>query len=544
MNLIRGLLWLCLLGVTPAHAAVRAWLSPTEVRAGESLTLSIETDEQLSAVPDLSPLQADFEVLGQNSSSQIAITNGVRSVRTTLQIELEPKRTGSLSIPPLQVGNGVTEALVLEVAAADPAATTDRDIYLETSVSTNQPYVQQPLTYTVRLYYAIELINGGVQNPPPANASLQQIGEDRNYQQQIGARRYKVYEQRFLLIPERSGPLTLAAPEFRGRARRAGADPFFDRGQGVSVSGNVTELQVRPQPDGAPSPWLPAADLTLSSNHLPASTVAGEPLMLELKLGAEGLSANQLPELELPPIPGAQVFPETPQKQDLASESLPRAVLSRRFAIVPLREGELRLPELRIGFWNTTTDQADVAVLPPSVLTVTPSMTGITANPVSGSELQTSPSSTLEPGLPAQLWFWRSLSAALAAALITALAWGWRRGSGRPAAKPAVATPSSTLIPVQTALAQGELRPLASSLCASTGARGLGELASRLADPAQRAAVEELQSCLWAPGIDSERRNACLGQLRQALAGGLRMAPVKRQAADAKTSLAPLWPGG
>jgi hypothetical protein len=137
------------------------------------------------------------------------------------------------------------------------------DVFVETQVDASQPYVQQTVGVTVRLNYAVPLLSGQLDLDAPGTASLQQVGEDATYERDIGGRRYHVVERRFLLIPERSGPLHLPGARFNGLAGGGFADQLYeDSRKPLSAAAAEQTLQVRPIPTNAAQPWLPLHALT------------------------------------------------------------------------------------------------------------------------------------------------------------------------------------------------------------------------------------------------------------------------------------------
>ena len=175
---------LLMLGASAAGwAAVRAQLERATVQEGETLTLSIESDERQSAArPDLAPLRKDFDVLGTSTSSETSVVNGSRSDRTRWLVRLQPRHAGTLDIPAITVGGEHTAPLVLEVTRMSPQASDQRSrhVFLEVEAggAGNSIYVQQQIPYTVRLYYDDTLRTGELAAPDPANAVVEQLGED------------------------------------------------------------------------------------------------------------------------------------------------------------------------------------------------------------------------------------------------------------------------------------------------------------------------------------------------------------------------------
>ncbi len=550
MNVIaRGLAALTLVIASASlHAAARAWLQPDRIALGETTTLNVESDTSATA-PDFSVLARDFVLHGQSNSSQTSISSAGHVTRILFAVELQPRAAGAITIPALNVGNEQTTPIVLNVEASAPASAGRNELlYFATELGTHEPYVQQAVLYTVRLYYALSLINGNVDVPAPDAASLQQLGEDKNYQQMINSQRYNVFERIYLLVPEKSGALILPAPQFRGRARSNRMDAFFDGGQGVSAAGRDETLNVRPQPSAATTPWLPASNLNLTRAEPSANARSGEPLLLELTLTADGAMASQLPELLLPNVAGAQVFPEPPQNKDSIVDGQPQATLTRRFAIVPAQPGTLTIPELRVGFWNTRTDQADAAVLPALNVEValgvgTPIAPMANNNPAIG-VTSASASATTMDSAAAQRWQW--IAAALALALAASLWWGWRRGN---APRASVATPNTSDKPspvspvaLQRALAGTNLRAIAEALRQSTtpASSSLGAVQSMLSDARQQHAISTLERTLWAADLDSNDHAATLTHLREAFRDGPRFADAG--ASTHNNSLPPLYP--
>jgi hypothetical protein len=521
------------LGASLAHAAARASLQPDRITLGNTATLTIQTDE-VNVTPDFSVLDQSFIVRAQSSSVQTSINNGSYSAQTSFAIELEPRVEGVLTVPPIRVGNSSTEPLSLTVMPAQQGSAGSGDpIYIESEIGTTTPYVQQAVPYTVRLYYAVPLLGGDVTAPAPDNANLQQLGEDRQSQVEIGGRRYGVFERRYLLTAEQSGPLELPAARFRGNAQSAANNGFFTRSQNVSAAGQAFSLNVKPQPPGAPQPWLAARSLGLARVDLPASARVGEPLLIEISLTADGVTSAQLPDLELPPIDGAQVFPEPAQRQDRIVDGQPVATLKRRFALVPAREGTLALPELRLGYWNLDSDRADTARLAPVSLTVA---AGAAAQPVAPTAViapTLDSAGPVDAELQQQLRAWQTATAVLIAGLLLALAWGWRRGRGRrpPGDQPATAeaTPADPA-PLRRALADGDLQAIGDALRQATSppCLNLGAVIERLDEHGQREAVRELQRVLWSSAATAEAHAAARARLRAAFKVGPRWCNQQR----------------
>jgi hypothetical protein len=554
----RGWLLVCLLLAwpLPSLAATRAWLEQTQVTLGQAVTLNIETDAA-SARPDLTPLMRDFEVEGQSDSRSVRLVNGRMSSSTTISLTVRPRRAGTLAIPALQVGDERTLPLALDVSASSTAsAAANGLVFVETEVDDGSPYVQQSVGVTVRLSYATSL-TGELDLDPPDGALLQRVGEIVQSSRQIGGRHYTTAERRFLLVPERSGALTLPGARFRGQAAGGWMDDLFGGGGGreINITGEPRTLQVRPQPANAPQPWLPVRDLRLRYTTVPEQMRTGEAATLIIETTVVGATQAQLPELPAPTVPGAQVFAEPPQYDETFAGGTPQVKLTRRYSIVPSQTGTLTVPGVAMTWWDVRAGATKRATLQDLAIPVVagsgqaarpPTALG-TAPAAQDAADEGVPAAVGERRLPAQLWPW--LAAGFALLWLATLVWGLSRrhgGAGKIRERAsatvtgvdAASSTTHTAADLKRALDAGDLDDIEVVLCgmARPIAVDLDDLQRRLAVPAQRTAVDLLRRARWAGGDPAQARLA----LREAFRGGPQWQPTAAGAVD--EPLPPLYP--
>ncbi|WP_411833043.1 BatD family protein [Pseudoxanthomonas mexicana] len=536
-----------------AQATARAWLEPQQIALGETVTLHIEGD---GGPPDPAPLVRDF-VPGELQVRRMASTaQGAARAGTTWSLVLTPRRAGRLVIPPLQVGAQRTAPQVLQVLDAPAAAPGDARIFLETVVDDVQPYVQQSVGVAVRLHYAVPLVSGQLDLDAPEGALLQKVGDDLTSSREINGRRYHVVERRFLLVPDRSGTITLPAPRFSGRGAGGWLEDFLGgNSREMRAAGNARTLQVRAQPDGAPQPWLPLRDLRLRYVAAPQRLRAGEAAALVIEATALGATYAQLPELPAPSAPGAQVFAEPAQYEETFDGGTPQVRVTRRYSIVPGQAGTLSLAGPSMAWWDVQGNAARRATLPdlrleveagsgsfamPALAPSSPSAASQPAAPGAGAL----PAGALAGEAAAGIWPW--LAAAFALLWLATLVWALRRRApdrdGIAAPSPAReerARPRHGLADLKRVLDTGDLDEVGDVLrgMAAPPARDLDELIARLSPPAQRAAVERMRRARWAGGDAVAARAA----LREAFARGPQWQAAPREQAS---PLPPLYPPG
>jgi len=546
-----------LVAMPSALANVQASLDRDSVAVGDSVTLTITADAS-DAQPDLAPLRANFDVRGSSTSSQTTIINGRSQSSTQWAVELVPRNAGTIDIPALTVGRERTSPLRVSVSAqpaaqpSAPTAPSGAPIFIETSVEPTNPYVQQAMVYTERLYFAVTLINGALDAPTPDNGDARQIGNETTTSVLLQGHRYNVLERHYLLQAEHSGALHIPGPGFVGHAMGDAGDPFDD-GATAHVVGKPIDLQVRARPPQARDPWLPARAIAITVDPPTAPLHAGEPFSIVVKLDGEGVTAAQLPEIALPAIAGAQVYPEPSSTSEQQRDGRLLAERTRRFAIVPVRAGELRMPSLEVPWWDVGNDRAALARLALPGMRVLP---GAPDQNGAGNASSTHDGNAANPtAVPAASPViasrgWQIATICLAAMLMLSLWWGWRRGRDRVSGYEATREPddrANARAPnraptLSRALALGDSSAIAQALLEATPsppARNLGEVAQRLDDVAQRNAVLAFDAARWS--ADGALSMQALAQLRAAFARSPRWI-ARARSATGDDVLPPLYP--
>ncbi|GAB3347751.1 BatD family protein [Lysobacter tyrosinilyticus] len=525
-----------------AVAQTRAWLDRDRINANETVTLNIQTDGM--ARPDYDPLLRDFAISGRSSRTEM----DNRGVHSLYAVALQPRRVGSIVIPALSVGGARTQPVALQVEAVSAPAPSHAgdDVFLESEPDDPDPYVQQTVGWVVRLYSAAPLVSGELDQPPPDGASMQQIGEDVRYSRDVAGRRYMVIERRYQLIPEHSGAVTVPGARFEGRGTGGFFDELFgDRGGALSAQAPTRVLQVHAVPANAPQPWLPLRDLQLRYASAPRELQAGSAGTVVIEATADGATAAQMPELQLPPMDGVQAFPEPVQADETFRDGRPRVKLTRRFSLVPSHAGAVTLSGLRLGWWDVASGTPRTTSLPPLSWQVRATQggqqTGLIAPDAKAAPTGTVSRLSTVTGGANRGWVLATLL--FAALWLITLVWALHHrahpvATPKPASRTSGEAPAVAPEALRRALATGDFAEVAQTLCAMARppVQDLDALLPRLDDPLQRAALEALQRARWGGGDGPSARE----QLRRAFAQG----PKWRASPDdtAPSLLPPLYP--
>ena len=410
-------LLLLLVAAAPASAALRAWVDNPQVAPGETVELTLAHDGHTNTQPDLAPLRQDFDIVGRSSSSSLQIINGTASSTTQLTLTLAPKRAGRLTIPSISWDSDHSSPLTLNVtgSAGNPggADATASRVFVETEADPKSPYVQAAVQVTVRVYTAVPLSHADLEFQGSDTVLVRQVGSDAVSTSEKNGQSYQMVTRHFLIFPQQSGHLSLPGPTLSGEVpatvRRANPNDPFSQFFGnspfsgmltatkpIRLNGQPIELDVQPRPAGAGANyWLPAQNLSLTAQWHPEQLQAhvGEPLTVTLHLKADDLTAAQLPDLStLLTLPdGLKAYPDEAKLKDSANGNAVIGERDQNIALIADQPGHFTIPELRLSWWDTRTNQARQAVLPAQTLAVSPAPGSQSAAPDAASTQQTAP---------------------------------------------------------------------------------------------------------------------------------------------------------
>lgn len=393
---------LCWLGIAVAavQGDVRARLGAATVALDESVSLTVEAYD-VDGPLDTSALEADFDVVVRSRATRYEVVDGSRSVLLTFVLELSPRVAGVYTVPPVRVGNAESAPLTLEVLPAPTGAA--RDFFMEAGVDRSEPFVQAQTILTLGLWFGRSVLDLELEPPRGDGLVVEPLGDATRRSDRRDGRDYEVLEQRYAVFAQFSGRLELEPGTLNlsvpADPSRAGG--MYAPARRLARRAAPIALDVRPRPAAGTGWWLPATGVTLDAAWSGSTRArVGEPLTRTISLRAEGVRADQLPEIPSVPVAGASVHADTPESA--AAATAEGLVAERRTvqAIIPQAPGPLVLPAVEVTWFDTRTERERVARLEPVTLEVAPSaraVAGAGTPPVGA----TGPSADSSPGSPA-----------------------------------------------------------------------------------------------------------------------------------------------
>ncbi len=459
----------------PAFAAgLSARVDSGTVAQGDTFQLTLTTNGQADANPDLTPLHKDFDVLGTSQSSSTQIINGKRSQSESWIVSLSPKSMGTLEIPAITAGSLSSSPVAIKVvdAGSMPKATGTSAIDLSASLKDGSPFLFQETPLTVRIETSAPIKSAELIAPQSSAFELVQRGEDRVSQATRNGQTVNVIERTYMLKPQEKGAIEIPPFVLRGSVAdpsARGRDPFadfqgfpgfpssmfndmFDSGKPFAVRSEPIKLTVRADPNASSGQhqwFLPAKNVKLTAKWSPEHPVfkEGEAVTRRVSLLALGASTVQLPDLSFENTDGARIYLDDTQTGE--DQTADGTVARKDFlvSVVPTRGGDITLPEIKVNWTDSVSGEAKTATLPSEVIkaegTIPPANQTAAAQkaaPASSVKPQVHPEST--EVLPAYMVAGLGATAILAALGGVALYFRRKQRAGESLRKPVAANTS------------------------------------------------------------------------------------------------------
>ncbi|MGV6806818.1 MAG: BatD family protein [bacterium] len=379
------MLWAALLAIlicltsTASASELSATVDRNKISVNETLTLTVRFDGQATSEPDFSALEYGFDVLSTQQQTQLNFTNGKREAYTLWTLQLLPRQSGTLIVPSFTFKGEVSDAIEITVSERAAGGTpSGQQVYMETEIDKSDAYVQEQIILTHRLVSRVNLSGYAGEELQLGDAEVVKLSEDQ-YQKRVGGVAHLVIESRYAIFPQASGTLNIPSVRFSVGLQDP-RDPFsgslFSRpSKKQFLRSEAKAVEIKPRPSGASlDTWLPSKGVSLTDKwSRPLDEIrVGEPVTRTVTAIAQGLTAAQIPPLNIPESDDFRIYPDQPQLADRQESSGVIGTRSDSFAIVPTKAGELTLPAVTVRWWDTISNQPRETTLAAKTVRVLP----------------------------------------------------------------------------------------------------------------------------------------------------------------------------
>ncbi|GMQ48291.1 BatD family protein [Vibrio sp. 10N] len=369
---------IAVLSITTSFTAmalnVTASVTKTNVSKDEVIQLKVVADEKLDGSKVTFDALGDDFFMGRPSfSSSVNILNGTRRDSSVWTIAIAPQRLGRLTIPSFDVDGVTTAPITLTVTMDDQTPTADELIEVRTQLGKAELYPKESTTLDARIIVKVDprmLQNPSLSDPIASGVDISPIGEPKQYQAVLDGVEVLIVDQSYRVTAKRSGDFSIVAPTLRGGVlysnQRSGSTKILS----LDAKAPEVALSVLPIPENYNGIWLPTPSLTASQtwtldngelvNSDSLSLQTGDALTRTLSVTAQGVSAEQMPELTIRNPNAFRVYPEKPSFTDNGNGSI---TMTLKQVLIAKSPQTVTLPSVEIQWWNTLDKRAATTTL-------------------------------------------------------------------------------------------------------------------------------------------------------------------------------------
>ena len=349
---------------------------------------------------DLSELSTNFQINGKQQFNNYTLVNGQSMHEKGWKICLLPKAPGEHNIPiiELHTNKGILATKPIRIHV-NTASKLDIPIRIDAKFSKKVLYVQEPVFLTITITREVEISNAQLVKWELPDSLVEEIGKTRNYEAIVAGKNVNISELQYLITPLKPGLLKLPGIILQGEMKinsgnkNAFWDPFsgkmgfldpFKQLQNYEpfmIQSESPTIEVNP---ALFQPWLPLYSLQIEESWCGLETAKiDEPLSRTIILKAIGTTGQQLPKLEsYVKTTNIKIYSDNP-KVDFEFNAKNNELIGTRqetFSIIPLKSGELQIPEIKIAWWNLTSNKQSITHLPSKIIQILPSTMVINEN--------------------------------------------------------------------------------------------------------------------------------------------------------------------
>lgn len=354
------------------------------VMEGDVVYLTISYTGDSNKTPDISKLQADFDVVSNSSSSSYSFVNGASSKLKKWTIGLIPKKRGIIKIKPVELDGLISNYQQIEVVelsdTVDIEDNSSIDGYLKisTTVDEKNPILQQQITLWVNIYDSFGINDGtiNISEEDKDNWIISPLMQNPIVSQKIiDGKYFNIISLGYALFPLKSGRLKLPQFVFDGYIVKNNEfnfptfdDDFFGFnvnfnnvfGTKIPVKAKTKEeyINIKPIPDEMnKKEWIVAKNLKIKSSLLDEAKIkVGDAFSRKIEITAYGLPKTLFPVLSFGDIDGLKQYPEKPEiiEEIIDNEVVTKAIFNITY--IPNKSGEINIPKIEIDWYCTETN--------------------------------------------------------------------------------------------------------------------------------------------------------------------------------------------
>ena len=229
-------------------AGVSSYVDTDSVQSGDSVTFTIESDEENTIFPKIGRI-GDYAVLSSPSSKSIQTINGRTTAKLSQSYVFQPLKGVTIPAFDVRVNGAVVKTEPITITVSKRTQTLGKPYRFDIAIDKSTPYVGEEVrltaTITINSLYNLEGLDLNLDRLEGFWSS----SEDKNWHgKQLGEN--IVYSRDFYLYPKHSGALEIPNYPVVGILSDGRNRLFFNESKRFIAYSNELSIDAKPLPEG------------------------------------------------------------------------------------------------------------------------------------------------------------------------------------------------------------------------------------------------------------------------------------------------------
>lgn len=345
----------------------------------DEIILQVVVKGSVKASDPVLPSLREFKIISMGTASSYHNINGNIQTEKSFTYVLIPQKEGTYTIEPVSVFAGGYEyksdpLSIVITSSPGPNQTLGQyettknpkeKYWIEVSVSNKEPYVNQQILYTFRLYTSVDMGRASLTLPEFKNFWVEELVPENQFKTSIEGITYLVNEKVLALFPLGSGPLTIdetlllvEVPD--ENIQDIYRDNIFNfrstHKKTVELKKKPIEIKVLPLPQPVPNNFTQLVGNFNMAVKLNNSEVNfGDSATLNIKIEGSG----NIKDAKLPSpfdiFSGFKIYEDKPSFIPQKKQNGIVGSKTFKLALVPTQEGNMEIPPFSLTYFNPQT---------------------------------------------------------------------------------------------------------------------------------------------------------------------------------------------
>ncbi len=375
-------LFVLILYANCCYSEVSSWVDNNPVHEGDMFNLYVEAKNVKDPEePDISGIKG-FQIINKSEQNQTSIIGNkiTRIVKWTYVLIATSQ--GNYQIPSLKVGNEYTNPILLEVVKS-PQNKQNEIVRLNLELSSNKVYQQEQIIFELNIIRnGLQLVNESITPFDVEGIKIEKISE-KSYQKINKGTKQLITQILYVAVPEKNGTIVIPQIRYQGdEINGVNLGSIFqkfgsysqNRGRRIFSESSPQKIEVLPIPEGIIGWWLPVKKLIIEEKweSNPQVFIVGQPITRTISIYVDGAYSYQIPELKIKYPNGIKSYSDQPILETKKNQKGLKSKRVEKFALIPSISGEMKLPEIKIEWWDVTNNELRTSVISEKTINILP----------------------------------------------------------------------------------------------------------------------------------------------------------------------------